>query len=170
MLEGLAMALFVLANLAALLLVPLGFPGTFLQVAAALVMTVAAPGGRFGWGWVGVLLALALAGEAVEFLSGQWGARRFGGSRRAAWGALIGGVAGAVVGGIPIPVLGSIVASFVGTFAGAMAGEMLAQRAFAPDLRVGLGAVVGRVLGVGTKLFLAVVMMVVGIATVLRAG
>jgi hypothetical protein len=48
---------------------------------------------------------------------GQWGARRFGGSRRAQWGALIGGFAGLFV-GTPIPVLGSLVMSFVGTFAG----------------------------------------------------
>ena len=154
-------------QLVALLLIPLGLPGTFLQVGAALVMTIASDGARMGWGWVGLFFGMALVGELIEFLSGQWGTRRFGGSRHAAWGALIGGVLGAVVGGIPIPVVGSIVMSFLGTFAGALLGEMYRQRTAAPALRVGLGAVVGRSIGVGTKLFLGVVMLMISIGVIL---
>jgi hypothetical protein len=142
-------------------LIPLGLPGTFVQVGAALVLTAAT--GLLGWGWVGLFLVLALLGELVEFLSGQWGARRYGGSRRAAWGALVGGLVGALVGGIPVPVLGSIVMSFVGTFVGAVLGEMSAS-ARRPDLRVGCGAIVGRTAGVAAKLGVGIVMLVTSIA------
>jgi len=113
-----------------------------------------------------MFLGLALVGEVVEFLSGQWGTRRFGGSRRAGWGALIGGIIGAVVGGIPIPVIGAIVMSFVGTFVGALVGEMSAQRA-APDVRVGLGALLGRAIGVATKLGIGMVIFITSAAVVL---
>jgi uncharacterized protein len=147
-------------QLLALLATPLGLPGTFLQVGAALVMTMASGGARMGWGWVGLFFGMALVAEVIEFLSGQWGTRRFGGSRHAAWGALVGGFFGAVVGGIPIPVVGSIVMSFFGTFAGALLGEMYRQRTAAPTLRVGLGALVGRTIGVGTKLFVGLVILV----------
>lgn len=167
-LEGLGIALFLAANLAALVMIPLGLPGTFVQVAAALAMTIITDGARLGWTWVVLFLGLALVGEVVEFLSGQWGARRFGGSRGAAWGALVGGVVGAFVGGIPIPVVSAVVMSFVGTFVGALVGEMSARRVAAPDVRVGMGAVVGRVVGVATKLSLAFLMLIVS-ASVLVA-
>ena len=156
----LGIAGFFLAHLIGLLMIPLGLPGTFLQVGAVLVMTVASDGARMSWGWVGLFFGMALVAEVIEFLSGQWGTRRFGGSRHAAWGALVGGFFGAVVGGIPIPVVGSIVMSFFGTFAGALLGEMHRRRTAAATLRVGLGAVVGRSIGVGTKLFVGVVILV----------
>lgn len=152
MLFGLGVVLVLLADVIGLLMIPVGLPGTFVQVGAALAMTVASGGAHLGWGWVAFFLGLALAGELVEFLSGRWGARRFGGSARSGWWALAGGVVGAFVGGIPVPVLGSILMSFVGTFVGALLGEMSARRAVAPDLRVGLGALVGRVAGTASKL------------------
>jgi uncharacterized protein YqgC (DUF456 family) len=109
--EGLAVAAFVLVHLVSLLLVPLGLPGTFVQVAAAAVVTLASGGAWLGWGWTATFLAIALVAEGVEFLAGVAGARRYGGSRAAAWGALLGGIAGAIV-GVPIPVVGSVVASW----------------------------------------------------------
>ena len=118
-LGGLGLALFFVVQLVALAIVPLGLPGTFVQVGAAAVLTLASDGAHLGWWWVGTFLVLALVGEVVEFLSGQWGARRFGGSSAAAWGALAGGLIGAIVGGIPVPVVGSVIASFIGTFVGA---------------------------------------------------
>ena len=153
---SLGMFLFFLAQLAALLMIPLGLPGMFLQVVAALALAVASDGAGMSWPWVGVFLGLALLGELIEFLSGQWGARRFGGSRQAAWGAVAGGLVGVFLGGlVPPPLLGSLLVSFIGTFAGAILGEMSAQKASAPNLRVGFGAVLGRVLGVSIKLCLA---------------
>jgi uncharacterized protein YqgC (DUF456 family) len=154
--QGAAVALFLLAHVVGLLLIPLALPGLWLQVVATLVMTLAT--GRPGLGWTGLFAVLALVAEIVEFLSGRWGARRYGGSSAAGWGALLGGLAGALIGG-PIPILGSILMSFVGTFAGALLGEMYAVRTAAPDLRVGYGAVVGRVIGVATKLAMGFVML-----------
>jgi len=168
--SGLGMFLFFLAQLAALLMIPFALPGTFLQVVAALALAVASGGARMSWPWVCVFLGLALLGELIEFLSGQWGARRFGGSRKAAWGAVAGGLAGVFLGGlIPPPVLGSLLASFIGTFTGAMLGEMSAQRNSAPNLRVGFGAVLGRVLGVSAKLCIAFLIAILSTFVVVRS-
>src|SRR6185436_13796029 len=125
----------VLVQVVALCMIPLGLPGTWLQVIAAAVAVWVMDRPRGG---VLVLIGLAIVGEIAETLSGRWGARRFGGSRRAAWGALIGGFAGLFV-GTPVPVVGSLVMSFVGTFAGALAGEMMERGRLAPELRVGVG-------------------------------
>ncbi len=169
LLGSLGLLLFFIAHVAGLIMIPLGLPGTFVQVLAAALLALASGGQRFGWAWVAGFLALALIGEAAEFVSGQWGAKRFGGSKKAAWGALIGGIVGAIVGGIPIPIIGSVIASFIGTFAGALSGEVLHQRELSPNLRVGAGALIGRAIGVGVKLALALLMLILSVVIVIRA-
>src|SRR5258708_12733566 len=101
-------------------------------------------GSRIGYKWVGMFLALALLGEAADLLSGRWGARRFGGSKAAAWGALLGGLLGMPAGQaiVPVPLIGAIVGSFVGTFAGAICGEMHSHRKLAPNLPIGIAAII----------------------------
>jgi hypothetical protein len=166
--DAATLALYFAVQLVGLALIPFALPGLWIQVGAAAVLV--ATTGRLGWGWVGAFVALALVGEVIEFLSGHWGARRFGGSRAAAWGALAGGLAGALVGGIPVPIVGSIVMSFVGTFAGAVAGEMLAMRRLDARFRIGLGAVVGRAIGVAVKLGVGIVVLVLSAAGMLGGG
>jgi len=158
--------LYAASLLVALLLIPLGLPGLWLQVAASAVVVATSAGALLGWHWVLGFAALAAVAEVFELLLGRWGARRFGGSSRAAWGALIGGLVGAVVGGVPIPIVGAVIASFVGTFVGAIAGEMSARRSVT-GLRVGVGAVVGRAVGVATKMAAGVLIAVVGLGAVL---
>src|SRR2546428_11791015 len=91
-----------------LLLVPLGLPGLWVMVA-----------GIVGCGWltdfrsvgvatIGAVLGLAFLGEIVEWWLGFRLTRTFGGARRAAWGALVGGVVRAGPGG-PGPVVGGVV-------------------------------------------------------------
>lgn len=157
--------LYAVALLVALLLIPLGLPGLWLQVVASAVVVSASADTPLTWSWVLGFAGIAAVAELFELLLGRWGARRFGGSNRAAWGALIGGIVGAVVGGIPIPVVGAVIASFIGTFLGAIVGEMSAQRSV-PGLRVGVGAVVGRAVGVAAKMAAGVLIAVLGLAAV----
>src|SRR5947207_5386405 len=100
-----------------LVLVPLGVPGLWIMVA-----------GIVGYGWltdfrsvgvatIGAALGLAFLGEIVEAWLGFRLARAYGGSRRAAWGALAGGLVGAAT-GVPRPVGGSVVGGGVGAFVG----------------------------------------------------
>jgi uncharacterized protein YqgC (DUF456 family) len=153
------------ALLIALLLIPLGLPGLWLQVAASALLATAWAGALLPWGWVMGFAVLAGIAELLELLLGRWGARRFGGSNRAAWGALIGGVAGALVGGIPVPLLGAVIMSFTGTFVGAIVGEISARRSVT-GLRVGVGAVIGRAVGVAAKMAAGVLIAGVGLGAV----
>src|SRR5439155_123148 len=63
------------------------------------------------------IVALGIVAEVLDFtLAGSY-ARKYGGSRKAAWGAIIGGTIGAIV-GVPIPIIGSVIGALVGSFVG----------------------------------------------------
>ena len=143
-----------------LFLIPFGIPGTLLQVAAALTLRLVS-GGTIRFRWVALFLVMALIGELIDFLSGQFGAKKFGGSRSAAWGALLGGFIGAFFGSfIPIPLIGTVVASFIGTFAGAILGQMRHEKKVDVKLKVGFGAILGRAIGVSFKMFIGFVILI----------
>ena len=120
-----AFVLFILALvlLVSLVLIPFGLPGLWLMLGAGLVYWIGVPAGGIGfWTFTGAA-ALVVVAEVLEFtIAGRY-ARKYGGSRRASWGAILGGIVGAVV-GVPVPVLGSIVGAFAGAFVGAFLGEL----------------------------------------------
>jgi hypothetical protein len=156
------LAAFFLVQVVALVMIPLGLPGTLLQLAAAAVLAWATDGTRLAWGWVGGFAVLVAAGEVIEFVAGRWGAQRYGGSSLAGWGALFGGIFGAFM-GVPVPVVGSVVGSLLGTFVGAVVGEVWAQGGTI-DLRVGVGALLGRVVATAAKLAIAFTIVVLSAA------
>lgn len=151
-------AALVLVMLGGLLLVPLGLPGVWLMV---LVLLGAALAGEVTWGVWAALAGVALVAEVVEFVTVDRMARRFGGSSRAFWGALVGGLVGAVAGS-PVPVVGNLVAGVVGTFVGAAGVTWWETRSAARASRVGWGTLLARVLAVGFKTAAGVVVLVVG--------
>jgi len=161
--SGTGIIIFLAVQFLAMFIIPVGLPGTFVQVAAAGVMAFATD--KIGWGAVALFLVMALIGEGIEFLSGRWGTRKFGGSSKAGWGALIGGIIGAIV-GVPVPVIGSVIGAFLGTFIGAVTGEMIHQKKLEPNVRVGVGAVVGRAIAVAVKLSLAMIILILSIVFV----
>jgi uncharacterized protein YqgC (DUF456 family) len=159
------LAAFFLAQVAAVVMIPLGLPGTWLQLAAAVTLAWATDGTRLAWSWVAGFGVLVVVGELVELLSGRWGVRRFGGSSLSGWGALFGGIFGAFI-GIPVPIVGSIIGSFVGTFVGALIAEIYVQGG-PVDLRVGLGALLGRVAATAVKLAIAFTILLLSAASLL---
>ena len=99
------MALLILACviILSLILIVLGLPGLWVMVATAVTYNVVVPGDPIGWFSLVAVTVLALVAELLEFsLSGKY-ARKYGGSRRAGWGAIIGGIVGAMV-GFPVPI------------------------------------------------------------------
>ena len=161
--------IFLLAStsLVGLVLVPLGLPGLWVMVLGVIGYGWLTGFATVGVGTIALVVGLALAGEVVEAWLGFRAARRYGGSARAGWGALIGGIAGAVV-GVPVPIIGSVIGAFVGAFAGAAAFEYLGPSSLQGAARAGWGAVLGRVFGAAVKVALGVVIAVVGAVAVLR--
>lgn len=155
--------LFALVLVAALLAIPVGLPGTWVMLAAAFgydaLAASTAGAGRVGTVTLVCTFVLAVAAEVVEFAVGARATRRHGGSRRAGWGAILGGVAGAVV-GVPVPVVGSVLGAFAGAFAGAFVAEYTNARDHAVARRVATGAIIGRALGAAFKTGVGVVIAV----------
>ena len=146
--------------LVGLVLVPFGLPGTWVQV---FVLALAAVYGRISLVVLAVAMVLAVAGEVAEFVFVKRLTARYGGSRKAFWGALAGGMAG-IFFGLPIPVVGSVVAGVVGSFAGAALVAWLETRNLPAAGRVGWGVLLGRVFAAAAKLGAGVVILVAGAA------
>jgi uncharacterized protein YqgC (DUF456 family) len=149
--------LLALALVAGLLLIPLGLPGLWLMVGAALLYSYAKP--TISVWTIGVLAVLALVAELIEFaLSGRY-ARKYGGSRRAGWGAILGGIVGAFV-WTPLPVIGPMIGAFAGAFVGAWLAEITAGTAVRGATRVATGALLGRIVAVAMKVGIGLVLAV----------
>lgn len=159
--------LLVVCCVVGLVLVLLGLPGLWVMVL-----------GVIGYGWltgfhtvgvatIAIVVGLALMGEVVEWWLGFWCAERYGGSRRAGWGALVGGIVGAVI-GVPVPVIGSVIGAFVGSFIGAAAFEYTRQLSAGVALRAGWGAVLGRAAAAALKVALGLAIAVIGAFAAIR--
>jgi uncharacterized protein YqgC (DUF456 family) len=153
--------------LVGLLFIPLGLPGLWVMVLGLIGYGALTDFRAIGVGVMGSVLGLAFVGEIIEWWVGFRLAKRYGGSRRAAWGALIGGLIGAVI-GVPIPILGSVIGSFAGSFGGAMLAAYSESSDSAAALGAGWGAVLGRAWAAAAKTALGIVIVVIGIFAALR--
>ncbi len=110
--------------------------------------------------WTLLLLGcMAALTYVVEFVSSIMGAKKYGGSPRAMFGAALGGIVGLFFG---IPGI------LLGPFAGAVAGELSLRRGLDHSGRAGFGTVVGMAVGVAGKLAIGIAM--VGLFLLVRAG
>ena len=151
--------LFAAALVLSLFLVPLGLPGTWIMVGAALAYDMVVGGEPIGWLVIAATAVLALIGEVIEFSLAARYTKKYGGSRRAGWGAILGGIAGAIV-GVPIPIIGAVIGAFVGSFAGALVMEYARTPDARAATRVATGALLGRVAATAAKSALGVVIAV----------
>lgn len=158
-----ALAPILLAGLSVigLCLIPLGLPGLWVMIAGILAYgwltdfrTVTVP-------MIAIVLAIAVLGEIIESWLGFRFAKRYGGSRRSGWGALIGGVVGAVI-GVPVAIVGSVIGAFIGSFIGAALFEYSYSREPGVATRAGWGAVVGRAAAAAMKIALGLVIAAIG--------
>jgi len=144
-LKVVTLIILVLAMPAALIAVVLGLPGTWLILVTSVLYSWLTDFSVITYQMLLGLLVLAVAAEVLEFWSGLWGARRYGGSKKAMLGTLIGGLAGAI---ILTPMLfgfGAVVGAFFGAFTGGFVITYLEQRKMNEAMRVGWGGLLGRV-------------------------
>jgi uncharacterized protein YqgC (DUF456 family) len=148
--------------LAALLLTAVGVAGTIVPGLPGILLVYAGlclaawidHFTRVGWPTLlllGVLTALALVADLVASLLG---ARRFGASRQALIGSVLGGLIGPFVGFGWVGLL-------LGPFVGAVVGELVARRPLMAATRVGFGTWIGILAGTLAKLALTVSMLAV---------
>ncbi len=158
--EVAALVVVILTALLGVILTLCTLPGTWLMVLASLLMLLWQPG-MFKWYTIAGLAVLAIVAEVFELLSGAVGAKKFGGSRNAAWGAIGGGILGAILGTflLPIPVVGTIVGAVAGAGGGAMIIERhMNSKSWNDAAKIGTGAAVGRLAAVIIKGSIAAIM------------
>lgn len=151
--------LLILIAVGALGLVFVTLPGLWVMTAAAAVYALITHAHFLGRDSLIALFVLSLAGEILEMTAGGAMARRAGGGRRGAIGAIIGGVVGGIVGSFVLPVVLTIVGICIGSFVGAAGFELLGTGDANLAVRVGLEAAKGRFFGVVIKLAIGVVMI-----------
>lgn len=136
--------------LLSLLILPFGLPGIWIMVGTAWLFGPML--GMIAVGWLSILAtaSLALASEVAEFLLAGKYTRTYGGSNRAAWASIAGGLIGALI-GVPVPIVGSILGAFVGGFVGAWLAEISLGRSHATATRAATGSLIGRLVAVALK-------------------
>lgn len=89
---------------------------------------------------------LAASTFAVDILATAWGVKRWGGSKAAAWGAILGSLTVFAIG--PLGLL-------IGPLVGAIAGELILGREFSHAVRAGIGSFWGFLGGTVSKIIIA---------------
>ena len=146
------------AMIGSLFLIPVGLPGVWVMIAILLL-------GVFGGlvsPWIFfVLLLVAGFAEILEFVAVGRMTSRYGGTRRTFWGAVLGGLVGALI-GTPVPIVGSLVGAFIGTMAGAFLLTWHQTGHTSGSVRASWGAVLGRAVAIGLKVFVGLVIIAIG--------
>lgn len=146
-----------------------GISGTWIILFAGIGLDV-----FHDWGWdcwiSTIIFAIACAGaEIIEFLSGLFGAKAFGGSKYSQIGAFLGTLGGGLVGSfaIPLPIIGTIIGVIVGGFVGALIGEVHYRKKHFDEtteglktgMKAGVGAMIARLFSIVVKATLSTLMI-----------
>lgn len=159
--SSIAFIFYILILLGSLIVVPLGFPGSWLMVLVSIIYSFV---GDFQSGkndlWViAVMGVLAGLGEVLEFGIGIMASKKMNVPNGAVISSLVGGLLGVLV-GVPVPLIGSMIGLFVGTFLGAFIYELIERRDVALALQSALGAFFSRATALFVKTIIAFVMVV----------
>lgn len=166
--EYVILSLYILVALAGLISHLFGLPGNFIILAGSVLL-----------GWYGgfeevtvkiiiILAVLALLAEAIEFLLGIAGAKKYKSSNKAIVGSIVFGIIGGVL-GIPFFFgIGAVIGAFLGAFAGAFIVEFVFDRSIDRAVKSGWGALLGRVGGAISKGAVGLTMIVITIVSVVR--
>ena len=146
-----AFTILTLVLIVSLVLIALGLPGLWVMIASAVVYNITTGTDAIGWFTLVSVGVLALIAEYIEFTLSAKYARKYGGSRRAGWGAMIGGMAGAFM-GVPVPIVGPLIGAFIGSFVGALVGELSMGSSKKDSARAATGALVGRAVATAMKM------------------
>lgn len=90
-----------------------------------------------------ILTILAILAHALDFLAGAMGVKRFGASRKAAFGAAMGAVFGIFFG---------FIGMLIGPFIGALIGELAVSKNIHTAGLAGIGAWLGMMVGAAAKM------------------
>jgi uncharacterized protein YqgC (DUF456 family) len=142
--------LFFLAGLAGTLLPAL--PGTPLILAGMLVYGIMTGFETLDFTFF-LLQGIAMSLTYVtDYFATSIGTKKFGGSRMASWGSMI----GLIIGTITLGPLGIV----LGAFSGAVAAELLGGKKIEPAIKTGIGALIGFLGSTIVKMSISIAMII----------
>ena len=158
--------MFWLAIIAGLALDIVGLFGNWIILAAVVVLWMLTGFTHFGWVSLLVMAGLAVVGEVLEGALAGYGAAKFGGGKGSVVAAVVGCLIGAVVGTPWFPIVGTLAGACLGAFVGAALYEYLQREKNVQEaLWTGLGAALGKVLGLFAKVLMGVGMLILALLT-----
>ena len=126
-------------------------PGAIIILAAALIHQIMLGSEKsLGWWSIAALVLLTLLSYALEFVSGYFGAKRFGATKWGAFGAIVGAIVGLFF---------SLPGLIIGPVVGAIAGELISGKRLVSAGRAGWGTLLGNLAGMLGKLTIGLVMV-----------
>ena len=131
----------------------LPYPGCLVALGGSVCYAFAAGEPYPSWWFWGSMLALAVFGTLVDNITTALGARKFGGSRQAFWGSMI----GLFVGAFFVFPFGIIIGPFLGAF---IAELKFQKKNTKESAKSGLGATLGLLAGVLGKIIVVSIMLV----------
>ena len=143
----------------------LGLPGNFVILASAILLSWYNGFDRPEIITLIILGGLVALGEALEFLLGVIGAKKFKASNRAVVGSIVFGIIGAIWGAPLFFGFGSIIGAFVGAFFGAFIVELAVGRNLDEAINSGWGSLLGRVGGTISKAFIGIIMIIITVTS-----
>ena len=144
-----AVALYIAGFLGAVL----PYPGCLVALGGSVCYAVAAGDPYPSWWFWVILLALAVFGSLVDNITTAMGARKFGGSKHAFWGSMI----GLFIGAFFVFPFGIIIGPFLGAF---IAELKFQKKNTKESAKSGLGATLGLLAGVLGKIIVVSIMLV----------
>ncbi len=159
--ESIGLILYIIVLLGGLIIVPLGFPGTWLMVIASFVFSLLGDfqSGRSDFWVLFLVVLMAVIGEVIEYMVGIMGSKKFQVTGGAIVCSIIGGLIGAFI-GIPVVVIGSLLGLLVGTFLGAWLYEIILNRDIKKSFQMALAVFFSRVMALFVKTTIAFAMVV----------
>lgn len=153
---------------AGVLLTAFTLPGIWFALLAAggaqwwSIATKGADQAMFSWWTLGACVGIGLVAEIVEIVASAYGAKKAGGSKKAAVGSIVGALIGAIAGSFVFPVLGTIIGAALGAGLGALLTEKhLGEKSWKDASKVGAGAAAGRLVATIAKVALAALIALV---------
>ena len=126
-------------------------PGPPLSFGALILLSAVKAWEPFGWVFLAMAGCITAVVTLFDVLVPLVGARKYGASRTGLWGSAVGMIGGLIV----FPPWGML----FGAFVGALAGEIVARRGGDEALRAAWGAFVGTMVGIGLKLAVSGMML-----------
>jgi len=134
-------------------------PGLWVMVAATIGFALLTHFKFVGLYTIVAIVVLAGIAEVIDFIASGAAAKKVGASKTGIIGAIVGGILGAIFLTVAVPIIGTILGVCLGTFLGALVGELFVGSELGSSLRVGVGAVKGRLLGLFTKLLFGCIIL-----------